>query len=108
MAELNFLEFKRFALGANNSLGAAFTLADRLFEILALLYGDDQTGLLHTAIKPTNQVLGGFFAVFAGYFYHVGSDYSLTGAATQAIKYGFVRDTVAATINLNRRRSMLG
>jgi hypothetical protein len=58
LAEFNFLELQGLTLRADNSFCTAFSLTDGLFEILTLFDSDNQTTLLHAAVKPTNEVLG--------------------------------------------------
>ena len=70
LAELDFAQLQSLALVANNRFHAALALAHRLLKILALLYSNYQTALLHATVKPAYQVFGGFFSVFTGYFYH--------------------------------------
>jgi len=57
LAELNFSELNRLALCADDSFGPALAFADWLLEILSLFDGDNQAGLLHSAIKSAHQVL---------------------------------------------------
>lgn len=58
LAEFDFLKLQSLTLSANNSFRTAFTLADRLFEILSLFYSDNQATLLHAAVKAAYEVLG--------------------------------------------------
>lgn len=71
LAELNLLEFDGFALRANDSLGAAIALADRLLKVLVALDDRDRTGLLDFAVKTAEQVLRRFLTVFACNLYHI-------------------------------------
>lgn len=69
-AHFDFFELYRLTFLANYRLASALRLTNRLLEELIVLGYSNSTGLLHFAVKPTEQVFGGFFRVFTGYLYH--------------------------------------
>ena len=72
LTELDLFQLQRFALTAQDSLGAAITLAERLFKVLRLLSLGNYASLLHFAGKPTQEVLDRFLRIFTGNLYHAG------------------------------------